>query len=178
MEILRLSHPAEKDFAAIWDYRREFLENSETLHGGAGLQGAPSPEAWHKALEENRREETVAPGLVPATTLIALRQSDGLMVGIIDIRHRLNDYLLRYGGHIGYSVRKSQRQKGYASEMLHQALLLCREELHLSRVLITCNRDNAASARTILSQGGVLENEIPGEDGLPLQRYWIDLSSR
>ncbi|MCI5802535.1 MAG: GNAT family N-acetyltransferase [Oscillospiraceae bacterium] len=178
MAPLCLVRPTSEDAEILWDYRREFLENGEVIHGGAGLANAASPQAWLQALEQNSCEESVAPGLVPATTLLAIRQNNLRMVGIIDIRHRLNDYLFRYGGHIGYSVRKSERRKGYAAAMLHQALLFCREELGISRVLLTCDRCNLPSSRAIRSQGGVLENEIlEGVSGELVQRYWIDSSS-
>ena len=95
------------------------------------------------------------------------------MVGIIDIRHRLNDYLLKFGGNIGYSVRKSERRKGYAKTMLALGLEECRK-LGLEKVLITCDKENIASAKTILACGGVLENEIPEERRIT-QRYWIAL---
>ncbi|MDY4191564.1 MAG: hypothetical protein SOX72_05045, partial [Oscillospiraceae bacterium] len=115
MAPLCLVRPTSEDAEIFWDYRWEFLENGEVIHGGAGLANAASPQAWLQALEQNSCEESVAPGLVPATTLLAIRQNNLRMVGIIDIRHRLNDYLFRYGGHIGYSVRKSERRKGYAA---------------------------------------------------------------
>ncbi|HBP25488.1 MAG TPA: GNAT family N-acetyltransferase [Acholeplasmatales bacterium] len=92
---------------------------------------------------------------------------------MIDIRHRLNDYLFRLGGNIGYSVRKSERRKGYAKAMLGLALEKCRK-LGLERVLVTCYKDNLASAKTILANGGVLENEIVESTGIT-QRYWITL---
>jgi predicted acetyltransferase len=92
---------------------------------------------------------------------------------MIDVRHRLNDYLLKFGGHIGYSVRKSERQKGYATEMLALTLKEC-IKLNIKRVLITCDKDNIASAKTVVNNGGVLENEIPEENGIT-QRYWLNL---
>ena len=92
---------------------------------------------------------------------------------MIDIRHRLNDYLLNFGGHIGYSVRKSERQKGYATEMLNLALKEC-VNLGIKKVLITCDKNNVASAKTIINNGGKLENEIAKEDRIT-QRYYITL---
>lgn len=92
---------------------------------------------------------------------------------MIDIRHRLNDYLKNFGGHIGYSIRKSERQKGYATEMLALALKEC-EKLNLSKVLITCDKENVASAKTMINNGAVLENEV-SEGNRITQRYWITL---
>ncbi len=89
------------------------------------------------------------------------------------IRHFLNDYLEKFGGHIGYSVRKSERQKRYAKKMLELALEKCKE-LNINRVLLTCSKDNIPSMKTILSQGGVLENEVLEGERITC-RYWIDL---
>lgn len=126
-----------------------------------------------RALNDNAHPETLRPNRVTASTYLARRKEDCKIVGIIDIRHYLNNYLLLYGGHIGYSIRKSERRKGYAKEMLGLALKKC-ESLGIDKVLITCDKENPASARTILANGGVLENEIMHEDKL-MQRYWIQL---
>lgn len=93
--------------------------------------------------------------------------------GSIDIRHRLNEYLLQFGGNIGYSVRPSQRRKGYATEMLALALEECRK-WGLNRALVTCDKTNIGSAKTIQKNGGVLENEVLEGDRIT-QRYWIAL---
>lgn len=92
---------------------------------------------------------------------------------MIDIRHRLNEYLLQFGGNIGYSVRPSQRRKGYATEMLALALEECRK-LGIDRALVTCDKTNIGSAKTIQKNGGVLENEVLEGDRIT-QRYWIGL---
>ena len=92
---------------------------------------------------------------------------------MIDIRHRLNEYLLQFGGNIGYSVRPSQRRKGYATEMLALALEECRK-LGIDRALVTCDKTNIGSAKTIQKNGGVLENEVLEGDRIT-QRYWIAL---
>jgi len=153
------------------DYQSEFKSNNERIHGSAGLTEATSFDEWLSALKDNEKIETLRPGRVLATTYFAQRIDDGRIVGIIDIRHTLDEYLLQFGGHIGYSIRQSERRKGYAKEMLGLALQKCKD-LQLDRVLITCDKDNLASARTIQSQGGVLENEVMN-DGKMMQRYWI-----
>ena len=128
---------------------------------------------WLCKLENSLREETVAPGLVPSTTLLALKKETGEMVGVIDIRHRLNDSLLAFGGHIGYSVRPSLRRQGYGTRMLHLALEECRR-IGLERVLITCDLPNLASAAVIRNNGGKLENQVE-DQGEIVCRYWIQL---
>ena len=113
-------------------------------------------------------------GLVPDTTLFALDTERNIFVGAVNIRHRLNDRLLLDGGHIGDGVRPSERRKGYATEMIRLALDECRR-LGIERVLMVCDKDNIGSAKSIIKNGGVLENEITDDDGNVEQRYWIEL---
>ena len=155
----------------ILQYKAEFIQHGDVLAGTANLAKAESFATWLQAVHDNACEETVHVGLVPATTLLAVRQSDSRLVGMIDIRHRLNEFLLQFGGNIGYSVRRSERCKGYATQMLALALTHCKG-LGMEKVLVTCNKENIASAKTIQKCGGVLENEVPEGDAIA-QRYWL-----
>lgn len=170
---LVLEFPSVERKEDILEYKKEFLENEEILHGTAGLQNEESYEVWYQAVVDNGSEDTVREGLVPSTTYLGVEKETGKIVGFIDIRHRLNEYLLQYGGHIGYSVRKSERRKGYAAEMLKLALEECRK-MKIDKVLVTCDRGNIGSEKTILKNGGVFENEVP-EEGHFTRRFWITL---
>ena len=95
------------------------------------------------------------------------------IMGAVNIRHRLNDYLLKYDGHIGGSIRPSARGKGYGTHMLKIALKEAKK-LNIDCVLVTCNKGNHASERSIISNGGVFESEIKEDNGNIVLRYWID----
>ena len=126
--------------------------------------------AWLDSLEVH---EPCPEGLVPDSTYFCLDTRRNKLVGAVNIRHRLNEGLLLNGGHIGDGVRPSERGKGIGTRMVGLALEKCRD-LGLDRVLMVCDRENVASAKTILRNGGVLENEVL-VDGVTEQRYWIDL---
>ncbi len=133
-------------------------------------------EAWTSyvdRVERQRRGISIPPGRVPATFLLA--EAGGEIIGRVSIRYELNDFLERFGGHIGYAVRPAYRRRGYATAILRQSLDLARS-LGLTRVLLTCDDSNAASIRTIEACGGALEDIVITGEGEPLRRYWIDLS--
>ena len=112
-------------------------------------------------------------GLVPDSTFFLLDEERNRLLGAVNIRHYLNDYLLNYGGHIGDGIRPSERRKGYATEMIRLALIECKK-LGIDRVLMTCNADNIGSKKSIINNGGVLENTITHDDE-QIERYWIDI---
>lgn len=110
-------------------------------------------------------------GFVPETFLLAF--ADDELVGRVSIRHTLNEFLLQFGGHIGYGVRPAFRRRGYATAILRQSLAVLRD-LGVDKALLTCDDDNVGSARTIERCGGVLENVVEAPDGGPAKRrYWI-----
>lgn len=96
------------------------------------------------------------------------------VIGAVNIRHRLNDYLKKFDGHIGGGIRPSDRLKGYATTMLSLSLEITRE-MGMNKVLITCNKDNISSEKTIIKNGGVFESEEIESDGNIVRRFWIEL---
>lgn len=159
----------------IMDYKNEFLATGSSMDGTGGLRKCETAREWIEFNEKMENPETVPPHFVPATQYVCLRENDKRIVGMIQLRHELNDYLRNFGGHIGYSVRPSERRKGYAGRMLAELLPVCRE-MRLGRVLITCASGNEASRRTIIRNGGVYENTVfDPEDHSNTERYWIDL---
>lgn len=110
--------------------------------------------------------------IVPDSTFFCLDEERNILVGAVNIRHHLNEELLKNGGHIGDGIRPSERRKGYATAMIGLALAECRK-LGIERVLMVCDKENIGSAKSIINNGGILENEIE-EDGIVEQRYWID----
>ena len=157
----------------IIKYKEESLAESPIINGSAGLDRFSSIEVWLEELKKRSCEDTVPKGLVPSSTYLAVREKDNYIVGMIDIRHYLNEYLTQVGGHIGYGVRKTERNKGYAKQMLKLALEKCKE-LKIKKVLITCDEDNIASEKVILSVNAKLE-DIRNVDGENKKRFWIDL---
>ena len=157
----------------IIKYKKESLAESPIINGSAGLDRFSSIEVWLEELKKRSCEDTVPKGLVPSSTYLAVREKDNYIVGMIDIRHYLNEYLTQVGGNIGYGVRKTERNKGYAKQMLKLALEKCKE-LKIKKVLITCDEDNIASEKVILSANAKLE-DIRNVDGENKKRFWIDL---
>lgn len=170
---LKLVLPSPQYKEQIMGYKEEFEQNNDSMDGTAGLSNAVSFEEWYQAWQDNLCDATVREGLVPATTFLAVDENNRL-VGMIDIRHRLNDYLLQFGGHIGYSIRKSERRKGYATQMLALALKEC-PAWNIEKALVTYDKENIGSAKTICNNGGILENEVIQGDRIT-QRYWITVN--
>ena len=123
------------------------------------------------SVNNNTSPETVNPAWVVTDTFFAVNE-DGRIVGIIDLRHTLNDFLQDFGNS-GYSVRPTERRKGYATEMLRQLKDVAKQagmtELHMATF-----QDNVASVKTIVKNGGVPEREFEAE-GKPARMYVITL---
>lgn len=175
---LKLVFPTEEYKTQVEELLQEHIDNNElVMHGAGGLDRLKDFDKWLEKVRNDLAEQSPESGRVPATLFLAVRKSDNKVIGLIQIRHRLNEHLLNNGGHIGDGVRPSERCKGYATEMIRLALEECRK-LGIPRVLMTCDKGNIGSSKSIKNNGGVLENEIITEDGEILQRYWISLKKR
>ena len=159
----------------IAQYRQEFLDTGSSMDGTGPLRRTEDPMEYVALCEALENPQTVPPHLVPATQFLFVRKSDDKLVGMLQVRHCFNDYLKQFGGHIGYSVRPSERRRGVAKEMLRAALPFCRE-IGIEKLLIACIEGNTGSEKTILANGGVYESTVlePNENVL-LKRFWITL---
>ena len=163
-----LRRPTFADKETILEMMAEF-EQSQSAHDG-GFWDAENfvYEEW---LESNQNHEmgiNLPEGWVPDIQLVAF-EKDGKAVGFLNLRLRLNDFLLEEGGHIGYSIRPSERGKGYAKEALCQGLQVAKGK-NIKQALVTCSTENPASRAVILANGGEVEDVRNGTE-----RYWIDL---
>ncbi|MGT2829524.1 GNAT family N-acetyltransferase [Streptococcus hillyeri] len=159
-------------------YKAEFLQAGEHLHGGARLDIMSDLSEWLTHVMTIAKGEGLEEGRVPSSTFLCIRQSDQKMVGICNIRHNLSQpFLVNFAGHIGYSIRPSERRKGYAKEQLRLALKEA-GKLGITRALVTCDVNNVASEKTILANGGNYDNTyVNPSDGSETKRYWIEVTN-
>ena len=126
-------------------------------------------------LEEQQQGLNLRHRFVPSTFLFAF--VGDRVVGRVSIRHHLNSFLERIGGHIGYGVVPEFRRRGYATEILRQSIDIIHKEQGVNQILVTCAIDNVGSRKTIEKNGGVFQDIVEGEDvGGAIRRYWITLS--
>lgn len=144
-----------------WDFALGFDESLGFTH-------------YIRSLEDWQRGENLPAGFVPGGFYVGI--VGGAVVGRVSIRFHLNDFLSRIGGHIGYGVKPTQRQRGYATEMLRQALPICAGR-GIDLALVTCDADNVGSMKVIERCGGIFEG-LTRDPTLKIQkrRYWIKTS--
>ena len=175
MKEFLLIRPTSEYAGQLMEYRQEFLDAGDSMDGCGPLRRYESPEEYIQLCRDYENPATVPAPLVPQTQFMFIRKCDNRLVGMLQIRHCFNDYLEKFSGNVGYSVRPSERRKGYAKQMLKAALPFCRE-IGLDKVLISCIDGNIGSEKTILANGGVYESTVHEPDrNIDLKRFWITI---
>ncbi|MGI6743415.1 MAG: GNAT family N-acetyltransferase [Eubacteriales bacterium] len=170
-----LLEPSEKYAAQIKDYRQEFLDAGCSMNGCGPLRKCEDPLDYISECRKYKTRETVPAGYAAAAQFLYIRKSDDRLVGMIQIRHYLTEYLAKYAGHIGFSVRPSEQRKGYGTSMLRAVLGYC-PEIGIDKILITCDEGNPGSEKTIINSGGVYESTVYEEEkDHGIKRFWITL---
>ena len=154
------------------NYISEWEKTGEKITPHSSARNGRSFEEMQYHWEYEGTDAIRGQGYVPAT-LFFLVDDTGRILGASHFRHELNEALIQYGGHIGYGIRPSERRKGYSTKMLGLMLDMLRDNGY-KKILITCDDDNIASARTIEKNSGILENKVPNHQGIG-RRYWIKL---
>ena len=163
-----LRRPSQTDKEAILEMMAEFEETQSAHAGGFWDAENFDYEEW---LETNHNKEMgigLLENRVPSIQFVSF-DDVGRALGFLNLRLRLNEGLLNYAGHIGYSIRPSERGKGYAKESLRQGLQVAKEK-NIKRALVTCSTENPASRAVIIANGGQFEDVRNGTE-----RYWIEV---
>ena len=182
MADIRLLEPSIEYAGQIEDFRNEVLEADadcgDIFAGCFGMSDMTSGEDWIRISRLLREPATSmeAGAKVGEISYLAVREIDDRLVGIICLRFHIDHPILSvWGGHVGYTVRPSERRKGYATEMIRQVVGKARE-IGIPKILITCDDSNAGSEKAIVNNGGVYEYSVD-VDGAKVKRYWIDCFS-
>ena len=170
---MKLLKPTHEYSEQIMEYRDAFLHAEEQPHGSSSLQNFDSLDKWFEKVSRQEVGENLQPNRVPSSQFLSFEK--GELIGFVNIRHRLTPELLMESGHIGYSVHPNKRRQGYATKQLQLSLAEA-QKLGLQKVVITCDKSNIGSAKTIQKVGGVLEDEVVSSNtGEIVQRYWIEI---
>lgn len=158
------------------DFINEFYEYGSKINGVGGLtRYLDDYEGWLKKLEEDYTREATE-DKVPTRTYFLIRVDDNKIIGMANIRTKLNHKLMNFGGNIGYCIRPTERKKGYNKVNLYLALKVCKE-CGIKKALLDADKGNPASWRTIESLGAVLEAEkcVESYDEDVVRFYSIDV---
>lgn len=176
IEKLKQVRPSMEYKEQAIEYIYEFYKYHSKINGVGGLHRyLDNYEEWLKKLDEDRN---IIPNeeKVPEETFFLIRECDNKLVGMINIRLALNERIQKTYGHIGYSIRPTEREKGYNKINLYLGLKCCKEH-EIEEVLMACDKDNCASAKTIIALGGQLIKEYYDEDlKCIVQNYMINVN--
>ena len=161
--------PSQELKEKILQYKEEHFKYGDTqIHGSGGLAYYDDFDEWLEHINSIRKTDND----IQTSTFFSRRFSDGKLIGCIKIHHTLNDEL-KNGGHIAYGIRPSERRKGYATKQLNLILNFAKQS-GLQQVVVACDKNNVASAKTAMNCGGILQKEFT-EDGVIKQHYSFEL---
>ena len=180
MEKFYLEQPTIERKQEALEYLKEHIDNGSDLNGTGGLKDCLKEITYEEWLEDvinsQEKEYAESKNRVPGTTFFTIRKSDDKIIGMVNLRHYLNDYLKNFGGHIGYGIRPTERKKGYAKIQLYLTLLEAKK-LGIDKVMVDCINTNIGSEKTILALGGEFDREVhEDEENVTLNNYWIDVN--
>lgn len=178
MEKFYLENPSLSRKEEVKEYIEEHFKYNSNIAGDSGLEeDYLNYEEWLKKMELFSNQETCPSDICVGREYFLIREEDNKLVGMINLRWNLNEWMLTNGGHIGYGVRPTERRKGYNKISLYLCLLKA-QELGLDKVLLTASDNNLGSVKTIEALGGILENKIPDyeDETILMGRYWINVN--
>lgn len=174
MHTLKLVLPCKKYIQEIYNYREEFLVRNDDMAGTSNLREFDNILEWINWTKKLSNYEYNVLPYVHSLQFLTINENDKL-IGMVDIRLDTNDYILNYGGQLGYSIRPSERNKGYGKNQFHLAINKCKT-LGFEQIIITCNKTNIPSKKIIKSKKGILINTINEKTSNDLiERYVIQL---
>mgnify|MGYP004577962165 FL=1 len=179
MEKFYLEKPSIERKAEIIEYINEFVKYKSDINGTGSLDkildGYPFEQVLERCLNMENEEYAQKIGRCPGKTFLLIRANDNRIVGTINLRWNLSELMLQFGGHIGYSIRPTERRKGYNKINLYLVMIEARK-VGLDKVMLACDVNNAGSDRTLKALGGKLERtEIDPSDGMLTNVYWFDV---
>ncbi|TLS52195.1 GNAT family N-acetyltransferase [Paenibacillus antri] len=171
MNKIRLVKPQMEFEREYLSFYREWKDSGEDMVPWVISKDPSDFQGMLKFLSDSEQGIGLPEGWVPDSTFW-LVDHDKRVLGAVNIRHRLTEHLKNTGGHIGYGIRPSERQKGYATKLLQLSIIEARK-LGIDKVLVVCDADNIASEKTIIKNSGKPDIDFYEEDGNVIKRYWI-----
>ncbi len=179
MERFFLERPSIERKNEIIEYINEFVEYKSDINGTGSLdkilEGYTFEQALERCLNMENKEYAESVGRSQGKTFLLVRENDNRVVGTINLRWNLNEAMLRFGGHIGYGIRPTERRKGYNKINLYLGMIEAKK-VGLEKVMLGCDVNNLGSDRTLKALGGKLERtEIDPSDGVLTNVYWFNV---
>ena len=179
MEKFHFEKPSMERKEEIIEFLDEFAIYGSDINGSGGLDRIYKcytfEEALDRCLKMEDAEYAKKGGKCQSRTFLLIREDDNKIVGTINVRWNLNKELLEFGGHIGYSIRPTERRKGYNKINLYLGMIEAKK-VGLERVMLDCDANNIASDKTLKALGGTLErSEIDPSDGILTNVYWFNV---